>query len=307
MAPFFDRLAAACVAKQSIACVGLDPRWESLPEEFHRRGDDLAARAAAYSAFCRGVIDVVAPLVPVVKPQSAFFEQLGPAGGQALAEVIQYARTLGLLVLLDVKRGDIGSTATAYAAAYLGDDSPWGADAVTVNPYLGRDSLTPFLDRASAVGGGVFVLVKTSNPGSRDFQDLRLAGAATPSTLYEQVGAAVEQASAAEPGERGYGCCGAVVGATHPEQLAALRAAMPHVWILAPGFGAQGGSAADVAAGFDASGLGLIVNSSRGVIFAHASERFAGEADGDWHGAVRAAATEMTESLRAVAPASKHG
>lgn len=311
MTPFFERLAAACREKNSVACVGLDPRWESLPEEFRAAGDDLAARAAAYSAFCREVIDVVSPLVPVVKPQSAFFEELGPLGGQALAEVIRHARASGLLVLLDVKRGDIGSTATAYAAAYLGADSAWGADAVTVNPYLGRDSLQPFVERATAVGGGLFVLVKTSNPGSRDFQDVQVTSAehSSPSSglLYDAVAGAVEEISLPTSTECGYGVAGAVVGATHREQLAELRSAMPHVWVLAPGYGAQGATASDVAAGYDAHGLGLIVNSSRGVIFAHAASKWAEAAARGWRDAVQAAAEHMATDLRAVAPNGRHG
>ena len=204
--------------------------------------------AAAYGRFCREMIDVVAPLVPAVKPQAAFFEQLGPPGMAALAEVIRYAQQQGLLVILDGKRNDIGSTAAAYAQGFLGRESPWGADALTVSPYLGDDSLQPFVDVAAQRAAGVFVLVKTSNPGGRMFQDLwPTAGRSIATWRITSSGW-----PARRPGECGYGAVGAVVGATYPAQLAELRAAMPHTWFLVPGFGAQGGTAADVAAAFDA-------------------------------------------------------
>jgi len=258
--------------------VGLDPRAEMLPPGMlpEEAKASLEAVALGFLGFCRGVIDVVAPLVPAVKPQAAFFEQLGPPGMAALAQVIEYARDRGLLVILDAKRGDIGSTAAAYAAGLIGpgDQSPWGADALTVNPYLGADSLAPFVEVATQRGAGVFVLVKTSNPGGGMFQDLLADGL----PVYRHVARHVEELAARTAGECGYGAVGAVVGATYPAQLAELRAAMPHAWFLVPGFGAQGGAAADTAGAFDPTGTGAIVNSSRGIIFAHArspySERF---------------------------------
>ena len=232
------------------------------PAEPQARREDLAA---AYGRFCREVVDVVAPLVPAVKPQAAFFEQLGPPGMAALAEVVAYARRQGLLVILDGKRNDIGSTAAAYAEGYLGHQSAWGADALTVSPYLGDDSLQPFVDVAVQRAAGVFVLVKTSNPGGRMFQDLMIDGR----PLYRHVAAYVEALASRTAGQCGYGAVGAVVGATYPAQLAELRAAMPHTWFLVPGFGAQGGAAADVTAAFDSRGCGAIVNNSRGIIFAY--------------------------------------
>jgi orotidine-5'-phosphate decarboxylase len=278
------------------AIVGLDPRWEHLPEPLRNRGGDSAGeRAAAYRAFCHGVIDAVAPLVPAVKPQVAFFEELGPAGMAALADVIAYAREHGLLVILDGKRNDIGSTATAYARGYLGPEtSAWGADALTVSPYLGADSIEPFVETGRKHGAGIFVLVKTSNPGGGQFQDLVCDGR----PLYRHVAEFVERLAAANTGSSGYGDVGAVVGATWPEQLSELRHAMPHAWILIPGFGSQGGTARDVAAGFDSRGLGAVVNNSRGIIFAHARPDYGGRfKPDDWQQAVEQATREMIAEL----------
>lgn len=301
---FIDRLAKLVLAKGNGVCVGLDPRWQSLPPGLKTAGDSPLQKAAAFAEFCKTIIDLVAPLVPVVKPQAAFFEALGPAGMQALAEVIAHAASKTgaeeMLVILDGKRNDIGSTAEAYAAAFLGRQSPWGADCLTVSPYLGDDSLEPFAQAAAANGAGIFVLVKTSNPGGKDFQDLNVGG--TDERLFERVAAVVEARAKATAGDCGYGDIGAVVGATYPEQLAELRQAMPHTWFLVPGYGAQGGGAADVAAAFDQRGLGAVVNNSRGIIFAHAEEPYKtrfGEAR--WQDAVRAATEEMIADLQSVA------
>lgn len=297
MKTFMDRLAVAVRAKRSPLMVGLDPRAGQLPELLRpAEGASLGEIAGAYRLFCCGVIDAVADVVPIAKPQAAFFEQLGPAGMAALADVIRHARDAGLLVCMDCKRGDIGSTAEAYADGWLGAESAWGADALTVNPYLGDDSLEPFTQVAADRDAGLFVLVKTSNPGGGMFQDR----VADDEPIYRAVGAHVESIAASTTGESGYGVAGAVVGATYPEQLAELRAAMPHTWFLVPGFGAQGGAAADVAGGFAEDGLGAVVNSSRGVIFAHQKSP-----GGDWRDAVRAAAVEATEQLRAATPAGR--
>ncbi len=276
-----------------------------LPEGI-RPADGVSAdeQAEAYRQFCRGVIDVVAPLVPAVKPQAAFFEQLGPPGMSVLADVIRYAQEKGLLVILDGKRNDIGSTASAYADGLLGRKNPagWGADALTVSPYLGDDSLAPFVEVALERGAGIFVLVKTSNPGGGMFQDLVAEGV----PVYRHVARYVEQQAAATAGTNGYGAVGAVVGATYPAQLAELRAEMPHTWFLVPGFGSQGGTAGDVAAAFDEQGTGAIVNNSRGIIFAHArppySERFP---EVRWQEAVEAATRDMIEQLRTETPAGR--
>jgi orotidine-5'-phosphate decarboxylase len=237
----------------------------------------------------------VAALVPAVKPQAAFFEQLGPTGMSALHAVIDYARQQGLLVILDGKRNDIGSTAEAYADGYLGADSAWGADALTISPYLGGDSLEPFCATATRRGAGLFVLVKTSNPGGGQFQDLKIEGR----PLYRYVAEHVEHLAQTGAVD-GYGAVGAVVGATYPAQLVELRAAMPHAWILVPGYGSQGGTAQDVAPAFDAHGLGAVVNNSRGIIFAHARKEYAGKFQpSDWQRAVEAATRDMIEQLRA--------
>jgi orotidine-5'-phosphate decarboxylase len=250
---FFDRLAAAVGAKKTALCVGLDPRLESLPRSLRDlHGDDIAG---AYEDFCLRVLEIVAPLVPVVKPQSAFFEACGPAGMVALEHVLRRAKDLGLVTILDAKRGDIASTADAYAdAAFRAFD----ADALTINPYLGRDAVEPFLRTARKLGRGLFVLVRTSNPGAGLFQNLICDGR----PLYQHVAAAIAEWNRERPGT-----VGAVVGATQAAELTRLREQLSDVWFLVPGYGAQGGTAADVRAAIWADGLGAVVSSSRGVTF----------------------------------------
>jgi orotidine-5'-phosphate decarboxylase len=274
---FADRLAAAIRAKGNAVCVGLDPRWESLPASLRGRhdGSTLASVAAAFEEFCGRVLDIVASLVPAVKPQSAFFEACGPDGLAALQRLLRKARALGLVTILDSKRNDIASTAAAYADAAFGGTRlagrtypVWEADALTVNPYLGRDAVEPFLKSARRVGAGVFVLVRTSNPGAGQFQDLLVSSGTSPARpLYQHVGEAVAAWSRENLGACGLGDVGAVVGATYPAELAALRNLLPEVIFLVPGFGAQGGTAADVAAAFRPDGLGALVNNSRGILF----------------------------------------
>jgi orotidine-5'-phosphate decarboxylase len=305
MLPFFEQLAAAVTARGNAVCVGLDPRLGSLPTPLLPSGESLKEQAAAYRTFCRGVIDVIADLVPVVKPQSAFFEELGAPGVAALVEVIRYAQDRGLLVILDAKRNDIGSTAEAYARGMLGRMSPWGADALTVSPYLGEDSLTPFVDVARERGAGLFVLVKTSNPGGGLLQDLEVGPS---QRVYNRAADLVERLSAETAGPSGYGLAGAVCGATYPQQLAELRAAMPHTWFLIPGYGSQGGAAADVAPGFDAQGLGAVVNNSRGIIFAHSRKEYAVQfAPDHWQDAVAAATKQMIADLSPFSPRAMAG
>ncbi len=303
MTQFAVRLHQAIRSKQTPALVGLDPRWELLPVEIRRRAEERSSRqgtvyASAYEEFCCRVIDVIAPEVAIVKPQSAFFEACGPDGVQALANVIRYARHAGLLVICDAKRGDIGTTAEAYASAYLaGEDpesAPFAADAVTVNPYMGVDTLGPFIDRASTVGGGVYVLVRTSNPGAGDFQDRQTNG----ETLYSAVAAQVERLAALGAEGDAYGPVGAVTGATYPEELAVLRKAMPHVPLLVPGYGSQGGTSRDVAAAFDANGLGAVVNNSRGILFGFHKGPLAEEfGEARWELAIQAATRAMIQDL----------
>jgi orotidine-5'-phosphate decarboxylase len=276
---FADRLADAIRAKRNTVCVGLDPRWDSLPGSVRARhpSGNLEDRAAAYEEFCSLVLEIVAPLVPVVKPQAAFFEECGPAGLAAMGRLIGKARTLGLLTILDGKRNDIASTATAYADAAF---AVWGADALTVNPYLGRDAVEPFLERARRQGAGVFVLVRTSNKGAGLFQDLlvRRAAGEEERPLYQHVGEAVAGWARENLGACGFGDVGAVVGATYPAELAFLRQSLPEVVFLVPGFGAQGGTADDVKPAFRADGLGAVVNSSRGILFPFRPEEPAWEA-----------------------------
>lgn len=277
MIHFADRLSAAVRAKGNALCVGLDPRWPSLPAEVRQRHgcETLAAAARAYEEFCARVIDIVAPLVPALKPQSAFFEACGPDGLTALQRLLRKARDGGLLTILDAKRNDIASTASAYAdAAFTGtrfDEQVfpvWEADALTINPYLGRDAVEPFLHSARRASAGVFVLVRTSNPGSGQFQNLLVSSPESPPRpLYQHVGEAVASWARENLGECGLGDVGAVVGATYPAELALLRRLMPEVIFLIPGFGAQGGTAEDAAPAFRADGLGAVVNSSRGILF----------------------------------------
>ncbi len=299
---YATRLHAAVKAKRTPALVGLDPRLDWLPpdvlanaRELH--ADPTAQAAAAFEEFCVRLIDVVAPLVPAVKPQSAFFEELGPDGCLALSRVIRYARQAGLIVICDAKRGDIGTTAEAYAKAYLaGADpqaAPWQADALTVNPYLGRDTLEPFVKVATERGAGIYVLVKTSNPGSASFQDRQAEGR----TIYRHVAQVVEEL-AQQTAEDGFGCVGAVVGATYPAELVELRAAMPHVPLLVPGYGSQGGAAADVGAAFTADGLGGLINNSRGINFAYRSAPYAEQfGPRQWEAATEAATRRMIADL----------
>jgi orotidine-5'-phosphate decarboxylase len=269
---FADRLASACRSKGNSVCVGLDPRWESLPDEIRQRHghDSLGAVARAYEEFGSRVIDIVAPLTAMVKPQSAFFESCGPDGMRALQRILTKARKQGLITILDGKRNDIASTASAYADAAM-EGTPiakrthpvWEADALTVNPYLGRDAVEPFLESARRSRRGIFVLVRTSNPGARQFQDLMCDGR----PVYVHVAEAVGQWSRENLGQCGLGDVGAVVGATYPDELRNLRLTLEQVTFLIPGFGTQGGSAPDVASGFRKDGLGAVINSSRGIIF----------------------------------------
>jgi orotidine-5'-phosphate decarboxylase len=311
MSHYPTRLHAKIQKTRTAALVGLDPRWDQLPEEIRRQagnrgGNEWEIRAAGYEQFCLRVIDVVSGLVPAVKPQSAFFEECGPAGVQALANVMRAARAAGLIVICDAKRGDIGSTAQAYAAAYLAgedpDSAPFAADALTINPYMGVDTLQPFVDRADRVGAGLYVLVRTSNPGAKDFQD-RLTGE---ETLYRGVARHIETLAQERAQGGPYGLLGAVAGATYPAELAELRQAMPHVPFLVPGYGSQGGTSQDVAAAFDANGLGALINSSRGILFSFRKGPLAEEfGESCWEEAVEKATRLMIADLAAHTPVGK--
>jgi orotidine-5'-phosphate decarboxylase len=276
---FADRLAEA-VRRKGPLCVGIDPRWESLPASLRTEP------AAAFEAFGKRILELVEPFAGVVKPQSAFFEQYGPAGLAAQGAILRHAKAMGFVTILDAKRGDIASTATAYADAAFGP--VWDADSLTINPYLGLDAVEPFLSAAKSAGRGVFVLVRTSNPGAGLFQNLVCDG----KPVYRHVADAVVEWNDGTVGECGLGDVGAVVGATHPRELAELRGVMPKVWFLVPGYGAQGGAAADVKAAYRPDGLGVVVNSSRGVTFPFHPD------DPDWEAKVVAAAKKAQAELR---------
>ena len=297
MPPFSDRLAEA-VRQKGPLCVGLDPRWDSLPKAIRAgvRVADEGMISVGYHHFARKVLELVRPFAGVIKPQAAFFEQIGPTGMMAMQQLLRDAKEMGFVTVLDAKRGDIASTATAYADAAFGgctidgETYPvWDADALTINPYLGRDAVEPFLTAAKQADRGVFVLVRTSNPGAGLFQDLVCGD----KPLYRHVAAEVAKWNASTIGACGLGDVGAVVGATHPKELAELREAMPDVWLLVPGYGAQGGTAADVKAAYRADGLGAIVNSSRGVTFPFHPD------DPDWEAKIVAAAQKAAAELKA--------
>jgi orotidine-5'-phosphate decarboxylase len=282
MAPFADRVAEAVDRKRTQVVVGLDPRPELFPLEV--RGD--------VARFCRGIIDAAAPHAVAVKPQLAFFEALGADGIAALEELCAYARSAGLLVILDAKRGDIGSTARAYAAAYLepraeGED-PLG-DALTVNPYLGTDSVDPYLAACRRHGGGVFCVVKTSNPGGAEIQDLALSDGRP---VWHHVALLVRDWAADLVGERGLSSVGAVIGATHPRAVGEARRLLPQSLLLLPGVGAQGATPADVARAFTSGPASALVNVSRSVMYAY---RHGDEAD--WRAAAGAAVARVKSEV----------
>jgi orotidine-5'-phosphate decarboxylase len=299
MTSFSDRLADA-VHRKGPLCVGIDPRWEMLPREVRELSspnieDELKRSANRIAAFCCRAIQLAKPYTGVIKVQSAFFELLGHHGLNALTGVIEAAHLMNLLVILDAKRGDIASTATAYADAAFGGCTidgttypVWNADALTINPYLGADAVEPFLTAAKATQRGVFVLVRTSNAGSGLFQNLICEG----EPVYQHVARAVSNWNSSTIGECGLGDVGAVIGATQPRELAELRSMLPNVWFLVPGYGAQGGSAADVKAAMRSDGLGAIVNSSRGVVFPFKPD------DPNWEAKIVAAARKAAEELK---------
>ncbi len=274
-----DRLLEAIDAIGTPACVGLDPVWSKLPRAIQRSAPSEIDGIRRYG---EGVVEAIAGRVPAIKLQSACFERYGAAGFEALASVAAAAKSRGLVLILDAKRGDIGISAEHYAEAARG----FGADWTTVNGYFGPDGLAPFRHH----GGGAFVLVRTSNPDGDLVQGLRLADGRT---VAEALGELVARAGDSSIGDRGFSDLGAVVGATKPRDAAALRERMPRQIFLVPGFGAQGGSAADVRACFDASGRGAIVTASRSVIYAFEAESEA------WQEQIAAAADRLAEELRA--------
>ncbi len=287
---FADRLAQAIQRRDNApVCVGIDPACDRLPDALGQAFNDPAQ---AVERFCMDLLEVLAPIVPAVKPQSAYFEALGPEGSIVYDRLVARARQLGLIVIGDVKRSDIGSTADAYARGHLArPDSP---DAITVNPYFGADGLEPFIQQAVEHQRGVFVLVRTSNPSAVEVQD---AIDETGAPLYRRVGEMVRRLGAGPGrlGDGGLSCVGAVVGATWPRQARELRSVMPEQVFLVPGYGAQGASADDCAAAFNAVGSGALVNASRSVIYAFAKTQ---TPDAPWTDAVASAARAFADDIR---------
>lgn len=305
---FADKLINAIKIKGNPICVGLDPRLEQIPAQIINKANEgekntKEAAAEALKAFNKGIIDAVADLVPCVKPQIAFYEQYGWAGFKVYEETCAYAQEKGLLVIADAKRNDIGSTAKGYAGAFLGKVPLFGgevagldADALTVNAYLGWDGVKPFAQVCRDEDKGIFILVKTSNISSGDLQDQELLVGKDKMQVYELMAHFVDSWGADLIGESGYSSIGAVVGATYPQQAKVLRKMMPHAIFLVPGYGAQGGEAEDVKPCFNEDGLGAIVNSSRGIIFAYENdEKYGPENYAD---AARDAVVRMKEDLR---------
>ncbi len=276
-----DRLIEKIVEMQNPTVAGLDPKLAFIPdyikeEAYAKYGKTLEGAAEALLVYNKGLIDALCDIVPAVKPQAAYYEMYGWQGVKALAETIAYAKSKGMYVITDGKRNDIGTTMEAYATAHLGltdieGDSvtAFGADALTVNGYLGSDGIKPVINVSQKMDTGMFVLVKTSNPSSGELQNLQLENA---ESIYLHMGNLCEQWGEELMGNYGYSGVGAVVGATYPQQLTELRKALPHTFFLVPGYGAQGGTADDIAGAFDENGLGAIVNSSRGIMCAWQKE-----------------------------------
>lgn len=276
-----DRLIEKIVEKQNPTVAGLDPKLSYIPdfikdEAFAKYGKILEGAAEAILVYNKALIDALCDIVPAVKPQAAYYEMYGWQGVRALTETITYAKSKGMFVITDGKRNDIGTTMEAYATAHLGvtdvdgtEATAFGADALTVNGYLGADGIVPVINVSKKMDTGMFVLVKTSNPSSGELQNLELEGS---ETIYLHMGNLCEEWGKELMGKYGYSGVGAVVGATYPQQLTELRKELTHTFFLVPGYGAQGGTAKDIAGAFDSNGLGAIVNSSRGIMCAWQKE-----------------------------------
>ncbi|MEE1016153.1 MAG: orotidine-5'-phosphate decarboxylase [Ruminococcus sp.] len=299
----FDRLIEKIVEKQNPTVAGLDPKLDYVPQSiksacFEKYGKTLEGAAAALLEFNKAIIDEIYDIVPAIKPQAAYYEMYGWQGVKALADTIAYAQSKGMFVMTDGKRNDIGTTMEAYAAAHLGttvvdgeEISAFGADALTVNGYLGTDGIKPLCEICKKGDKGIFVLVKTSNPSSGELQDMKLENGAT---VYEQMGRMCESWGEELPGKYGYSGVGAVVGATYPDQLLEMRQKAPHTFFLVPGYGAQGGGAQDAKNAFDKNGLGAIINSSRGIMCAWKKQ---GLTEDDFAKAARNEALRMKDDI----------
>lgn len=294
-----DSLIDKILEKKNPTVAGLDPKLDYVPERmkeeaFEKYGENFEGAAAAILEFNKRLIDSLCDIVPAVKPQSAYYEMYGIEGIKCLHETIEYAKSKGMYVILDAKRGDIGATSEAYAKAYLGKTEirgkgypAFGADSMTVNPYLGTDGVEPFVGQCSQNKKSIFVLVKTSNKSSGELQDLKADG----KYIYEHMAALVKKWGSEQIGKHGYSAVGAVVGATYPEQAEKLRLQMPRTYFLVPGYGAQGGKAEDVAKSFNQDGLGAIVNASRSIMCAYQKN------GGELGEAARAEAIRMRDDI----------
>lgn len=300
-----DKLIAKIQKTGAPIVVGLDPMLNYIPEHIQKKafaecGETLEGAAEAIWQFNKEIVDKTYDLIPAVKPQIAMYEQFGIEGLKAYKKTIDYCKSKDLVVIGDIKRGDIGSTSAAYAVGHLGKVQvgskcyvPFDEDFATVNPYLGSDGVKPFIEVCKEENKGLFILVKTSNPSSGEFQDQLVNGR----PLYELVGEKVAQWGEEHVGQSGYSYIGAVVGATYPEMGATLRKLMPKTFILVPGYGAQGGKGKDLVNFFNEDGLGAIVNSSRGIIAAYKQEKYAKFGAENFGDASRAAVEDMVADI----------
>lgn len=299
-----DRLIDKIKKTNNPTVMGLDPRFDMLPKCVTDKYDKtLEGVSKAILEYNKALIDETCDIIPAVKPQIAFYEMFGIPGLEAFKETCKYAKEKGMIVIADVKRGDIGSTAQGYSNAFLGktkigdhEESIFDVDFVTVNPYMGTDCVKPFIEDCKKYDKGIFILVKTSNPSSGELQDLKLENG---KEVYMQVADLVEKWGEDLVGKYGYSSVSAVVGATYPEQLEQIRSKAPHTYFLIPGYGAQGGKAEDIALGFDKNGLGGIVNASRSLMCAYKSEIWKNQfTEEEYAKATRAEAIRMKEELQ---------
>ncbi len=309
MENFADRLTASVYEKKSCVVVGLDPYFKLIPDTIKQQFSNLYSNALEYASrvileFNKQVIDIIAPYAGIVKPQIAFYELYGWQGIRTYGETIQYAKQKGLIVIGDVKRGDVPSTAEAYAEAHLGQvvvdniiETPFSSDAITVNPFLGTDSVQPFIQAAKKYQKGLFILVKTSNPLSGEFQDLTCGE----KKLHEIIAERTHEWGKDLVGKGGYSSIGAVVGATFPHELSTLRKIMPAAYFLVPGYGTQGATAKDIACCFNSDGLGAIINASRSILYAYNTSPWKEKYGiGSWKEATRESLMKMNEEIRKI-------
>lgn len=298
-----DRLINKIKETNNPTVIGLDPRYELLPKcVLEKYPNTMEGVSQAIIEYNKALIDETYDVIPAVKPQIAFYEMFGIPGMKAFKETCKYAKQKGMIVIADIKRGDIGSTAQGYSNAYLGktkigekEESIFDVDFVTVNPYMGTDCVKPFIEDCKKYDKGIFILVKTSNPSSGELQDVKLENG---EEVYVKVTNLVEEWGKDLIGENGYSSIAAVVGATYPKQLKEIREIAPHTYFLIPGYGAQGGKAEDIALGFDKNGLGGIVNASRSLMCAYKSELWKDKfEEKDYAKATRAEVLRMKEEL----------